>query len=165
MASPCDFQQLIEFREKYYNKKIGFTCSCFDLLHTGHVIMLKDAKDQCDILVVGLQTDPTLDRPDTKNKPVQDFEERNIMINAIRYVDKVVKYSTETDLQMMLKTLAPDIRILGTDWKNKTYTGHELNIPIYWHTRNHGWSTTNLRNRVYECEVKKKLDDSTDSSC
>ena len=116
MASPCDFQQLIEFREKYYNKKIGFTCSCFDLLHTGHVIMLKDAKDQCDILVVGLQTDPTLDRPDTKNKPVQDFEERNIMINAIRYVDKVVKYSTETDLQMMLKTLAPDIRILNLYW-------------------------------------------------
>ena len=149
MTSPCDFQQLIEFRKKHYNIKIGFTCSCFDLLHTGHVIMLKDAKDQCDILVVGLQTDPTLDRPDTKNKPVQDFEERNIMIHAIRYVDKVVKYSTESELKMMLKRLAPDIRILGTDWKNKNYTGHELDIPIYRHTRNHGWSTTNLRNRVY----------------
>ena len=156
MALTDDLQRLIEFRKKYYNKKIGFTCSCFDLLHTGHVIMLKDAKEQCDILIVGLQTDPTLDRPDTKNKPVQDFEERNIMINAIRYVDEVVKYSTETDLQLMLKTLAPDVRILGTDWKNKAYTGHELDIAIHWHTRNHGWSTTNLRNRIYERELEKK---------
>ena len=137
------------------NKRLGFTCSAFDLLHTGHALMLKDARDHCDFLVVGLHTDPTLNRPDTKNKPVQSFIEREEMIKAIRYVDMVVHYATEDDLIHILKTLKPDVRILGTDWKGKSYTGCELPIEIYWHERDHPWSTTHLRQRVHAAEVEK----------
>ena len=136
-------------------KKIGFTCSCFDILHSGHCIMLDDSKSQCDILVIGLQTDPTIDRHG-KNKPIQSYEERNIMINSIKYIDYVIKYATEKDLLNILKYLNPDIRILGSDWKNKNYTGIELPIQIYWHNRNHNWSTSNLRKRIYEKEKEKE---------
>ena len=137
-------------------KKIGFTCSCFDLLHTGHLIMLKDAKKQCDILVVGLQTDPTIDRPD-KNKPVQSFFERKTMIESIKYIDEVIDYATEKDLHTILTTLNPDVRIIGSDWENKLYTGHELDIPMHWHKRDHDYSTSAFRMRIYEAESKKKL--------
>ena len=130
--------------------KIGFTCSCFDLLHTGHVLMLKDAKQQCDYLVVGLQTDPTIDRPDTKNKPIQTYEERYIQLEAIKYVDEILKYNTEKDLFEMLRLLRPDVRILGSDYEGKYFTGSELNIPIYYHTRNHNFSSTNLRKKIIE---------------
>lgn len=148
-------KQIIQnIRNRYPGKRIGFTCSCFDILHCGHALMLKDAKDQCDILVVGLQTDPTLDRPE-KNKPVQEYEERDIMIRSIRYVDEVIEYSTEADLMDILKTLNPDVRIIGTDWKGKEFTGHELPIKIHWHERNHPWSTSGLRARVYACELAK----------
>lgn len=116
--------------------------------------MLKDCKTQCDILIIGLQTDPTLDRKD-KNKPVQEFEEREIMISSIKYVDEVIKYNTEEELLLLLKELNPDVRIIGTDWKGKKYTGHELPITMYWHNRSHSWSTSNLRKRVYEKEMKK----------
>jgi glycerol-3-phosphate cytidylyltransferase len=143
---------------KSLNKKIGFTCSCFDLLHSGHVIMLNDAKSQCDILVVGLQTDPTIDRPLEKNKPVQDFEERKIMINGIKYVDYVIEYTTEAELYEILKELNPDVRIIGTDWQGKKYTGNDLPIKIHWHVRNHNYSTTDLRKRVYLAEKNKQLD-------
>jgi glycerol-3-phosphate cytidylyltransferase len=143
---------------KSLNKKIGFTCSCFDLLHSGHVIMLNDAKSQCDILVVGLQTDPTIDRPLEKNKPVQDFQERKIMINGIKYVDYVIEYTTEAELYEILKELNPDVRIIGTDWQGKKYTGHDLPIKIHWHVRNHNYSTTDLRKRVYLVEKNKQLD-------
>lgn len=137
-------------------KKIGFTCSTFDLFHAGHYLMLKDAREQCDILIVGLQTDPTLDesyRMETggknKNKPIQSFEERKIQIEGCRYVDHVVPYSTEADLLNLIKELNPDVRILGSDWKGKHYTGNEMNIPIHWHNRDHDYSTSNLRKRVY----------------
>tara|TARA_Y100000590_G_scaffold469729_1_gene659374 strand:- start:2034 stop:2516 length:483 start_codon:yes stop_codon:yes gene_type:complete len=145
---------IITIKNKYHNKKIGFTCSCFDILHCGHCIMLEDAKNQCDILVIGLQTDPTIDRKD-KNKPVQSYEERNIMINSIKYVDEVIEYSTETELYELLKTLNPDIRILGSDWKGKQFTGYDLDINIHWHERNHSWSTSSLRKRVYMSEIDK----------
>lgn len=147
-----DLNQIKEIKKKYKNKKIGFTCSCFDLLHCGHCLMLNDCKTQCDILIIGLQTDPTLDRKD-KNKPVQEFEEREIMISSIKYVDEVIKYNTEEELFLLLKELNPDVRIIGTDWKGKKYTGHELPITMYWHNRNHSWSTSNLRKRVYEKEM------------
>jgi len=131
-------------------RKIGFTCSCFDLLHAGHVLMLKDAKQQCDYLVVGLQTDPTIDRPDTKNKPIQTYEERYIQLEAIKYVDEILKYNTEKDLFEMLRLLRPNVRILGSDYEGKYFTGSELNIPIYYHNRNHNFSSTNLRKKIIE---------------
>ena len=145
----------IEFLlKKHKGKKIGFTCSCFDILHSGHCIMLEDAKSQCDILIIGLQTDPTIDRKN-KNKPVQEYEERVIMVNSIKYIDEIIKYSTEEDLYNLLSILKPDIRILGNDWKGKKYTGYDLPIKIYWHERNHNWSTSNLRKRIYDNEIEK----------
>ena len=143
--------------------KVGFTCSSFDLLHAGHYLMLKDAKAQCDHLIVGLQTDPTLDlayrmKTDNKqkNKPIQSYEERKIQIEGCRYVDEIVEYSTEDTLYELLKKINPDIRILGSDWEGKEFTGHDLNIPIHWHNRDHDYSTSNLRKRVYEGELKKR---------
>ena len=117
--------------------------------------MLKDCKNVCDYLIVGLQTDPTIDRKN-KNKPVQTFEEREIMINSIKHVDEVVKYETESDLYDLMVRLNPDVRILGTDSKDKEYTGHNLDIEIYWHNRDHDWSTSSLRNRIYLAELGKK---------
>ena len=136
--------------------KIGFVASSLDCTHCGHVIMLADGRKQCDYLVVCLQTDPTLDR-DTKNKPIQDWEERRIMVESIRYVDEIIKYATEADLHKILTLLKPDVRILGSDWMNKPYTGHEISdIPIYWHRRDHDYSTTNLRDRIYRAEQEKR---------
>jgi len=126
---------------------IGFTCSCFDLLHAGHILMLKDAKEQCDYLIVGLQTDPTLDRPE-KNKPIQSFEERKIQLEAVKYVDEILKYNTEKELFEILRMLRPDVRILGSDYEGKYFTGTELNIPIYYHKRNHNYSSSNLRKKI-----------------
>ena len=134
------------------NKKIGFTCSCFDLLHAGHLIMLKDAKAQCDKLIVGLQVDPSVDRKD-KNKPVQTLEERRIQLEAVKYVDEIIEYETELDLKILLDDLNPDIRILGSDWKAKPFTGYSLHIPIYFHERDHDYSTSDLRKRIIEAEV------------
>ena len=136
-------------------KKKGFTCSCFDLLHAGHVKMLQDARNQCDYLIVGLQTDPTVDRPDTKNKPIQSLEERQIMISGIRFVDEIVIYTTEGQLYEYLRDYPPDVRILGSDYKGKDFTGKDLNIDIYYHNRDHDWSTTNLRKRIIEKSEKK----------
>jgi len=142
------------------NVKIGFTCSCFDLFHAGHYLMLKDAKDQCDFLIVGLQTDPTIDasyRVETggknKNKPIQSFDERKIQVEGCKYVDLIVEYSTEQSLYDILKEIKPDVRILGSDWKDKNYTGCDLGIPIHWHDRTHNYSTSNLRKRVYDEEA------------
>ena len=128
--------------------KKGFTCSCFDLLHTGHIIMLKDAKEQCDYLVIGLQTDPTIDRPDVKHKPIQSLKERNIQLEAVKYIDKIIIYETENDLYKLLLDLNPDIRILGSDYKGKSFTGDDLDITIYYHDRNHNYSSTNLRKKI-----------------
>ncbi len=147
--------QINEIKRKYKGKKIGFCCSAFDILHCGHILMLEDAKNQADILVVGLHTNPNLDR-DNKNKPIQTYEEREIQIKGCKYVDEVIMYATEDDLMNILLALQPDVRILGTDWLNKPYTGYKLSIPIYWHQRTHNWSTTYLRNRIYEAEKLKQ---------
>ena len=128
--------------------KIGFTCGSFDLLHAGHIMMLKDAKEQCDKLIVGLQTDPTIDRPKTKNKPTQTLKERKIQLEAVKYIDEIIIYETENELRKLIFDLDPDIRIIGTDWKSKPFTGYSLHIPIYWHERMHDYSTTNLRIRI-----------------
>ena len=149
-------EQIKHIKEKYSdNKKIGFCCSAFDILHCGHVLMLEDAKKQCDVLVVGLHTNPNLDRA-SKNKPIQEYEERELQIKGCRYVDEIIQYATEDDLMNILVNLQPHIRILGTDWKDKPYTGHLLPINIHWHLRDHNWSTTYLRDRIYEAEKIKR---------
>lgn len=127
--------------------KVGFVASSFDLMHPGYILMFKDAKTVCDYLVCCLHNDPSLERS-TKNKPIQTLEERKLVLEAIKYVDEVVVYETEQELYQLLKHSKPDVRILGTDYKGKRFTGDDLNIHIHWHNRDHGWSTTNLKKRI-----------------
>jgi len=127
--------------------KRGFCASAFDLLHTGHVVMLEDAKQQCEWLIVGFQTDPTIDRPD-KNKPVQSILERWIQLRGCKYVDEIIPYATEKDLLNLLLILKPDVRILGDEYRDKDFTGIDLDIPLYFHQRDHNFSSTELRNRL-----------------
>lgn len=142
------------------DKRIGIVFSSFDLLHAGHVAMLAEAKNHCDYLICGLQTDPTIDRPDTKNKPVQSIVERQIQLAACRYVDEVVVYSTEQDLVDLLLILPVDVRILGVEYADKEFTGKsecELrSIDIIFNGRDHSFSSSNLRKRVYDSEANKK---------
>lgn len=132
--------------------KVGITFSTFDLLHAGHVAMLRDAKNQCDYLIVGLQSDPTIDRPDTKNKPVQTMFERYLQLKAVEYVDEVIPYQTEQDLEDILQTLNINVRILGEEYRDKDFTGKETckrrDIKLYFNKRDHRFSTTDLRNRI-----------------
>jgi len=128
--------------------KVGFTCGTFDLCHYGHVLMFQEAKESCDYLIVGVQTDPTIDRP-RKNKPIQSIEERFGQVSAIKYVDDVVIYETEAELLDILKRLSPDIRFVGADWKGQEFTGHDLpGIKIVFNSRNHKYSSTALRKAV-----------------
>ena len=146
-----DFTNQINQIKKIQDKKgykIGFTCSCFDLLHAGHILMLKDCKKQCDYLVVGLQIDPSLDRYE-KNKPVQSLQERKIQLEAIKYVDKIIIYETENDLYNLVYNMMPDVRILGTDYIDKYFTGIDIEgVDIYFHERNHDYSTSSLREKI-----------------
>jgi len=132
--------------------KVGFTCSTFDLLHAGHITMLKEARNQCDYLICGLQTDPTIDRPNSKNKPIQSLVERWIQLEAVKYVDKIVVYQTERDLEDLLLTLDLDVRIVGEEYRNVVLTGREIceqrGIDIYYNKREHSFSTTELRERI-----------------
>ena len=141
------------------NQTVGFTCSTFDLVHAGHVVMLEEAKRQCDYLIVGIQLDPTLDR-ETKNKPVQSIIERQIQVKACRYVDEVVIYSTEKELEDILMTLPIDTRILGEEYMDKEFTGKDIclkrGIRFHYNKRDHYFSSTDLRKRVFEAEVKKR---------
>jgi len=140
-------------------KKIGITFSTFDMLHAGHIAMLSEAKNHCDYLIAGLQTDPTLDRPDTKNKPIQSIVERQIQLSACRYVDEVVIYQTEQDLIDLLLILPLNVRILGVEYEGKQFTGdqacYQRGIDIVFNGRDHSFSSTSLRKRVYEAEDKK----------
>jgi glycerol-3-phosphate cytidylyltransferase len=142
---------------KKSSQKLGFTCGTFDLLHAGHALMFKEAKEQCDYLIVAVQSDPSLDRPE-KNSPIQSYEERVAMVKAIRWVDEICHYDTEDQLYKTLQTINPDIRIIGADWKGKEYTGHDLDIEVYFNSRDHAWSTSSLRDRVYKSEEKKRID-------
>jgi len=132
--------------------KIGFTCSTFDLLHSGHVQMLRNAKDQCDYLIVGLQTDPTIDRPDTKNKPIQSLVERYTQLSAIRYVDEIIPYESEKDLEDILSLYKLDVQILGDEYRDKDFTGKDIGrkrgIEYYFNDRSHRFSSSELRQRV-----------------
>lgn len=136
--------------------KKGFTAGAFDLCHAGHMLVFKECKKVCDYLIVGLQADPSVDRPE-KNKPIMSVEERKIILDSIKYVDEVIVYETEADLYNLLKEnkLGIDVRILGADWKGKSFTGHALPIPIYFNNRGHNYSTSELRRRVYEQESLK----------
>ena len=126
----------------------GFTCSCFDLLHAGHIMMLKECKRNCDRLIVGLQTDPSVDRPDEKNKPIQSYLERYIQLEAIKYIDEICPYETEDDLIKLICHIRPDIRFIGSDWEGKNFTGrHLLGIQTFY-TKRYGYSTSELRNRI-----------------
>ncbi|MEN9921564.1 MAG: hypothetical protein RLZZ517_542 [Candidatus Parcubacteria bacterium] len=129
------------------NPKVGFTCSCFDLFHAGHVMMLKEAKDHCDYLIVGLQTDPTIDRT-WKNKPVQSVFERFVQLQACKYVDEIVPYATEKELLDILTSYPIDVRIIGEEYRDKPFTGSDLEMEIYFNSRQHSFSTTELRQRV-----------------
>lgn len=139
--------------------KIGITFSTFDLLHAGHVAMLAEAKNHCDYLIAGLQTDPTIDRA-TKNQPVQSIVERQIQLAGSRYVDEIVVYSTEKDLEDILLTLPIDVRILGVEYQDKDFTGKEIclnrGIELVFNGRDHSFSSSSLRRRVYETEVRKE---------
>lgn len=139
-------------------KIIGITFSCFDLLHAGHVRMLAEAKQQCDYLIVGLQTDPTIDRPE-KNKPTQTVVERYIQLKGCKYVDEIVPYTTEKDLEDILKLYPIDVRIIGVEYKDKDFTGRDFcekkNIRLYYNERNHRFSSTNLRKEVFKRESLK----------
>ena len=134
--------------------KVGFTCGAFDLLHAGHVVMLEEAKDNCDFLMVGLQTDPTIDRSD-KNKPVQSIYERYIQLYGLRYVDEVIPYDRETCLMDILTTKSIDLRFIGEEYKDKMFTGQHLPIEIYYTSRQHTFSSTDLRKRVQNAAKPK----------
>lgn len=131
--------------------KVGFTCSTFDLLHAGHVMMLREAKTVCDYLIVGLQTDPSIDRQE-KNKPVQTLVERYIQLEAIEYVDEIIPYQTETDLEDILNMFDINVRILGEEYKDGKFTGRAIcakrGIELYYNKRDHRFSSSDLRKRV-----------------
>ena len=116
--------------------------------------MLEEAKRQCDHLIVGLQSDPSIDRP-AKNKPIQSLEERKIVLRGVRWVDEIRVYDTEEELYNMLVIMSPDGRILGADWFGKQYTGHDIGLNVYFNSRGHSWSTRELRKRVYNAERSK----------
>ncbi|MBZ4042115.1 MULTISPECIES: adenylyltransferase/cytidyltransferase family protein [Flavobacterium] len=136
----------------------GITFSAFDLLHAGHVRMLEEAKQHCDYLIVGLQTDPTLDRPE-KNKPTQSVVERYIQLKGCKFVDEIIPYATEQDLLDILQALPVDVRILGEEYRNKNFTGREycekMEIKLVFNKRNHRFSSSGLRKEVYERECLK----------
>jgi len=138
--------------------KVGITFSAFDLLHAGHIGMLREAAENCDYLIVGLQTDPTIDRPDTKNKPVQTLVERYAQLNALKFVDEIVPYETEQDLLDILELFQINVRFLGEEYKEGEFSGKDIcrkrGIQLHFNKRDHRFSTSDLRKRVAEREKK-----------
>jgi glycerol-3-phosphate cytidylyltransferase len=151
---------------KQEGKRIGITFSTFDMLHAGHIAMLSEAKNHCDYLICGLQTDPTIDRPDTKNHPVQSIVERQIQLAACRYVDEVVVYQTEQDLVDLLLILPLDVRVLGVEYEDKDFSGraecYDRGIEIVFNGRDHSFSSSSLRRRVAKAETERVLRDEPD---
>ena len=138
--------------------RVGITCSTFDLLHAGHIVMLEEAKRHCDYLVAALQVDPTQDR-DSKNKPIQTVVERQIQLAAVRFVDEIVVYNTEKELDDIFLTLPINVRIIGEEYKDKDFTAKKIcykrKIEIVYNKRDHSFSTTDLRNRTKIMEIEK----------
>ena len=147
--------------------KIGFNCSSCDLFHAGHVKMMKMEKQLCDYLIVALQVDPTIDRPGVKNKPVQSVYERYVQLQGCKYVDEILVYETEADLLNLLQTQNIDVRFLSEEYKDRDFTGKQYcidnGIELFFHLRRHQYSSTELRNRVYTLE-KKKRDEKVESN-
>jgi glycerol-3-phosphate cytidylyltransferase len=139
---------------------IGITCSTFDLLHAGHIIMLEECKKYCDYLICALQVDPSADRPE-KNKPIQSLVERYIQLEAVSHVDKIIPYNNEEELLTIFASLDLDVRILGEEYKDKKFTGKEIcqkrGIRLVYNRRDHDFSTTNLRERIYIQESNKRF--------
>ena len=140
--------------------RIGFTCGSYDLLHAGHVMALRDASERCDYLMVGLQSDPSVDRPD-KNKPIQSLEERRTQLLGCRYVDEVFVYHTERDLFRFLHDNKPriDTRFLGMDWEGKEFTGYDLGIHTVFTERSHNYSSSELRSRILAAATEEAQDE------
>ena len=142
-------------------KPVGFTCSTFDLLHAGHILMLAECKQICDYLIVGVQSDPTIDRPGVKNKPVQSIVERYVQLSAVKFVDEIIVYNTEKDLEDMLMFLPINVRIIGEEYKDKDFTGKSIcedrGIKIWFNSRSHRFSSSELRQRTYQSEVTKNF--------
>lgn len=141
-----------------HNCKVGFTASTFDLFHAGHILMLREAKAHCDYLICGLQVDPSIDR-NYKNKPVQTLTERFIQLSACKYVDEIVPYVTEADLEEILRAYPINIRILGEEYRHTNFTGRDIcksrDIALYFNKRDHSFSSSGLRTRVYnaQCDI------------
>ncbi|MEE2975635.1 MAG: adenylyltransferase/cytidyltransferase family protein [Thermodesulfobacteriota bacterium] len=137
--------------------KTGITFSTFDLLHAGHIAMLKEAKQHCDYLICGLHVDPQVERPE-KNSPIQSVVERYLQLSAVKYVDEIVPYNLEKDLADILLTFPINIRIIGADYKDTDFSGKQLcidnNIEIYYNSRSHNFSSSGLRKRVFNEEEK-----------
>ena len=142
------------------NRIIGITCSTFDLLHAGHIIMLEECKKYCDYLICALQVDPTIDRSE-KNKPIQSLVERYIQLNAVQYVDKIIPYTTEEELISIFSSLDLDVRIIGEEYKDTEFTAKNIcqkrGIKLVYNKRDHDFSTTNLRERIYNQESNKRF--------
>jgi glycerol-3-phosphate cytidylyltransferase len=140
-------------------RPIGFTCSTFDLLHAGHILMLAECKTICDYLIVAVQSDPTIDRPDVKNKPVQSIVERYVQLSAVKFIDEIIVYDTEKDLEDLLMFLPINVRIIGEEYKDKEFTGKQIceerGIKIWYNSRNHRFSSSELRKRTYQSELSK----------
>ena len=136
--------------------KIGITCSTFDLLHAGHVVMLEEAKRHCDYLIAALQVDPTLDRA-SKNAPIQSIVERQIQLAAVKYVDEIVMYSTEKELEDLFLTLPLNVRILGEEYRDKEFTAKQIcldrGIELFYNVRDHSFSSTSLRHRILQTQI------------
>lgn len=145
--------------------KIGFNCSSFDLMTAGHVTMLKQEKEMCDYLKIALQVDPTIDRPGIKNKPVQSIYERYVQLQAIKYVDEILVYSTEYDLLQLIMTQTMHIRFLSEEYKDRDFTGKQYcidhGIDIFYHPRKHDYSSSELRRRTTTLENNKGIKDTT----
>ena len=138
--------------------KIGITASTFDLLHAGHIAMLREARTKCDYLICALQVDPSMDRPE-KNKPVQTLVERHTQLAGVKYVDEIIPYQSEQDLEDILNMFPIDIRIIGEEYKNGKFTGRAIcskrGIEIYYNKRDHRFSSSDLRKRVFDGEKKR----------
>lgn len=145
--------------DEMVGRPVAFTCSTFDLLHAGHILMLAECKQICDYLIVGLQTDPTIDRPNTKNKPVQSIVERYVQLSAVKFVDEIIVYDTEKDLEDMLAFLPITMRICGEEYKDKHLTGKDIcdnrGIRTHYNSRTHRFSSSELRQRTYQSELVK----------
>jgi len=143
------------------DKKVirGFTCGAFDLVHAGHILMFEECKNYCDYLIVGLQKDPSIDRGD-KNKPIQTLKEREVILKSIKWIDEIIVYNDEEELYQILNNMwemgTINVRIIGSDWKGKKFTGYNLPIKVIFNSRSHSYSTSELRKRVYQSELNKR---------